>query len=106
MKENSVHHHWRINYKEFAIECEHIVHFMLNAMDRQTQDPDQWLNNGMRDIYNKVIQDVNLNTKTGFTFSGLDTDYHVPFKRAYLIDFEYLWQECNVSEQQEMIISV
>lgn len=69
------------------------VRFKLNPMEQDVENPEQWLKDGLQAIYDQVTHGINPHNKVAFTFSGLDRDFHVPLKKASLLNFEDLWTE-------------
>lgn len=64
-----------------SIEIQRKVEFKLNPFDRGVRDPEQWLKDGLRDIYDHCVEPLSPSDKMGITFSAddFDGDFHTSF---------------------------
>ena len=84
---------WSKFNKKFQLR-QHFVEFKLNEIDRPLEDVEQWIKDGMEDIYNLVTEALTADDKVGLTLSSdlLQHDVHAPMIDASDMSFDRLWE--------------
>lgn len=78
--------------KKFKVMQKCVV-FALTSLNTGGQDPETWLKEGIRAVYNRAVEQVNPRDKLGITFTSevFYSDFHVPFKLASEHRFDNVW---------------
>lgn len=71
-----------------------VVEFKLNPLNNTVKNPEQWLKDGVREIFDHAVKSLSPGDKVGMTFTAADftTDFHIPFKQVEKLRFEDLWR--------------
>lgn len=69
------------------------VEFKLNQPSEHLEDPEQWLKDGLKVIYDYAIKDVKSSDKVGIMFSSdvFQSDLNLPFRAVSELKFGDVW---------------
>lgn len=78
--------------KKFQLR-RHTIEFKLNKIKQPLGDPEQWIKDGLKVIYNRIIEALTSDDRVGLTLSSdlLQHDVHLPMTDANNLNFDQLW---------------
>lgn len=79
--------------KKFQLR-QHTVEFKLKEIEQPLDSVEQWIKDGLEDIYNLVSEALTPDDKVGLTLSSelLQYEVHVPTTEASNMSFDRLWE--------------
>lgn len=83
---------WTKTNKKFRL-TQYTVEFKLNSVPSEVSDPEHWLKDGLKDIYDGATKNLTSEDKVGLTLSSdlLQFDVHNPITDMCNVTFERLW---------------